>query len=148
MTPTATDLCVICRDRAVDPESPDGWCRQCWQARIDSLAPPMDKYFGRGSERNGHAPGRAPRANDDRHLAAESFLGIKAEPTRWLWDGRIPLGTATLLVGREKLGKSTLSVELAASLSRGDLQGHLHGQPAASLSSPMRTARRGRSSRG
>jgi hypothetical protein len=68
-----------------------------------------------------------------RRLVAERFTDVTAEPTRWLWEGRMPLGTATLLVGREKLGKSTLSVELAARLSRGDLAGDLHGHPAASL---------------
>lgn len=70
---------------------------------------------------------------DARTLAAEPFAGIRAERTRWLWDGRIPLGTATLLVGREKLGKSTLTNELAAQLSRGILPGSLAGIPADTL---------------
>jgi AAA domain len=73
----------------------------------------------------------AVRAERARRLRAERFLEVKAEATRWLWDGRIPLGTATLLVGREKLGKSTLSTELAARLSRGELPGDL--QAAAAL---------------
>lgn len=68
-----------------------------------------------------------------RQLTAESFAAIRAERTRWLWDGRIPLGAATLLVGREKLGKSTLTCELAARLSRGNLDGALAGQPTSSL---------------
>ena len=55
-------------------------------------------------------------ARHPRSLEAESFAEIRAERTRWLWEGRIPLGTATLLVGREKLGKSTLTIELAARL--------------------------------
>ena len=37
------------------------------------------------------------------------------------------------LVGREKLGKSTLTAELAAQLSRGRLDGDLAGKPAATL---------------
>ncbi len=40
---------------------------------------------------------------------------------------------ATLLVGREKLGKSTLTAELAARLSRGTLEGDLRGTHAATL---------------
>jgi hypothetical protein len=75
----------------------------------------------------------APKTDDGRVLAIESFAGIRAERTRWLWDGRIPLGAATLLVGREKLGKSTLTDELAARLSQGELDGDLHGNPVASL---------------
>jgi hypothetical protein len=69
----------------------------------------------------------------DRSLVAESFATISAERTLWLWDGRIPLGTATLLVGREKLGKSTLTIELAARLSRGELAGDLEGSPSDTL---------------
>jgi hypothetical protein len=72
-------------------------------------------------------------AGRGRTLTAESFHKVKAEATRWLWDGRIPLGTVTLRVGREKLGKSTLCVELAARLSRGELEGDLAGTPIDSL---------------
>jgi len=79
---------------------------------------------------NGSAPCSAPAG---RAVSAESFAGIRAERTRWLWDQRIPLGTATLLVGREKLGKSTLTAELAAQLSRGALTGDLTGEAAATL---------------
>lgn len=65
----------------------------------------------------------------DRVIVAESFADIQAERTRWLWRGRIPLAAPTLLVGREKLGKSTLTVELAACVSRGRLPGDLAGEP-------------------
>lgn len=82
--------------------------------------------------RNGSGQARAePRGG--RAIVAETLAGIRAERARWLWAGRVPLGTATLLVGREKLGKSTLSVELAAQLSRGTLEGDLRGDPAATL---------------
>jgi len=65
----------------------------------------------------------------DRVIVAESFADIRAERTRWLWQGRILLGAPTLLVGREKLGKSTLTVALAANVSRGTLAGDLAGEP-------------------
>lgn len=38
---------------------------------------------------------------------------------RWLWPGRIPLGRLTLLVGRPGDGKSFLTANLAANVSRG-----------------------------
>jgi RecA-family ATPase len=41
----------------------------------------------------------------------------------WVWNGRIPRGGITLIVGDGGVGKSTLSVELAARLSRGELSG-------------------------
>lgn len=68
-------------------------------------------------------------SRNGRLVTAESFASIRAERTRWLWAGRIPLGAPTLLVGREKLGKSTFSNELAARLTRGELAGDLAGAP-------------------
>jgi hypothetical protein len=62
--------------------------------------------------------------NGGRAIVAESFASIRAEHTHWLWDGRIPLRAPTLLVGREKLGKSTLTVALAAGVSRGTYLPH------------------------
>jgi len=82
---------------------------------------------------NANGNGRPRSRNGDRTVTAERFSAIAAERTRWLWDQRIPLGTGVLLVGREKLGKSTLTVELAAQVSRGLLDGDLAGQPAATL---------------
>jgi RecA-family ATPase len=83
--------------------------------------------------RNGSAERNGSAGDRGRTVTAEAFAAIAAERTRWLWDRRIPLGTATLLVGREKLGKSTLTAELGAQLSRGLLEGDLAGQPAATL---------------
>lgn len=65
-----------------------------------------------------------------RVVTAMGFDSISIERTAWLWAGRIPLGAPTLLVGREKLGKSTLTVKLAADVSRGTLDGDLKGKPA------------------
>jgi hypothetical protein len=41
----------------------------------------------------------------------------------WLWEGRIPLGVLSLLVGPAGRGKSTLAYDLAARVTRGQL-GH------------------------
>lgn len=74
-----------------------------------------------------------PETKGERVIVAESFASIRAERTRWLWAGRIPLRAPTLLVGREKTGKSTLTCELAARLSRGGLAGDFEGEPADTL---------------
>jgi AAA domain len=68
-----------------------------------------------------------------RVIVAESFASIRTERPRWAWAGRIPLRAPTLLVGREKLGKSTLTVALAAGVSRGTLPGDLAGEPSSVL---------------
>lgn len=44
---------------------------------------------------------------------------VRPERVVWLWDGRIPLGKLTILDGDPGLGKSTLSLDLAAHVSRG-----------------------------
>jgi len=54
-------------------------------------------------------------------------------PVRWVWRGKLPESAVTLLAGRPKLGKSLLSIWLAAQISRGLLEGAYLGQPARTL---------------
>jgi len=44
---------------------------------------------------------------------------IRAQPVRWLWPGRIPLGKLTLIGGDPCLGKSVLTTDLAARVTIG-----------------------------
>lgn len=44
---------------------------------------------------------------------------VKAKPIRWLWDGHIPHGSMTLVIGDPGLGKSQLTLDIAARVSRG-----------------------------
>jgi hypothetical protein len=44
---------------------------------------------------------------------------IEQTRVRWLWEGRIPLGAITLLDGDPGLGKSLLTIDLAARVSTG-----------------------------
>ena len=44
---------------------------------------------------------------------------VKPEPVRWLWPRRIALGKLTLLVGDPGLGKSFITLDMAARISRG-----------------------------
>ena len=55
--------------------------------------------------------------------------GVEPRPVRWLWNGRLPLGTLALVAGREGIGKSTFAYDLAARVTRGDLPGVFEGQP-------------------
>ncbi len=47
----------------------------------------------------------------------------------YLWEGRIPLGAATVMPGEEGIGKSTVLTRLAADVTRGTLPGDLSGHP-------------------
>ncbi len=44
---------------------------------------------------------------------------VKPEPIAWLWPGRIALGKLTLIAGDPGLGKSFLTLDMAARVSRG-----------------------------
>ena len=45
---------------------------------------------------------------------------VKPEAVRWLWEQRIALGKLTVFAGRPDLGKSFITLDLAARVSRGD----------------------------
>ena len=44
---------------------------------------------------------------------------VKPERVKWLWVGRVPRGMITLVDGDPGLGKSTMTLDLAARVSRG-----------------------------
>jgi putative DNA primase/helicase len=46
---------------------------------------------------------------------------VQAETVHWLWRGRIPFAKLTALDGDPGLGKSTLTLDIAARLTRGDV---------------------------
>jgi hypothetical protein len=62
---------------------------------------------------------------------------FQPEPVRWLWAGRMPAGTLTLLIGDPGLGKSILTLDLAARVSRGGPLPALDGEHVAA---PVRDA--------
>jgi len=68
-----------------------------------------------------------------RRVSFTAASEIKARSTQWVWNGFLPLGELSLLVGREGLGKSTVFYERAARLSRGLLPGIYFGQPKATV---------------
>ena len=72
------------------------------------------------------------------HRAAD----IRPEAVRWLWTGRVPAGTLTVLDGDPGKGKSTLTATLAAAVSTGRaLPGDISSTGAGSSSSPSRMIR-------
>lgn len=52
-------------------------------------------------------------------LSVRRYADIERERLDWLWSGYIPLGKLTILDGDPKLGKSTLMLDIAARVSRG-----------------------------
>jgi AAA domain/Bifunctional DNA primase/polymerase, N-terminal len=70
-----------------------------------------------------------PNGDTDRRLALTPAADLKPRRVRWLWDGRLALGTLGLLAGPEGLGKSTIAYWVAARITRGELPGEHFGHP-------------------
>ena len=80
-------------------------------------APRQPRPSTNGHAPNGHASPSPLKPSPTPvliHLAS-----VPREPVRWLMDGWIPDGTLSILDGDPGLGKSTLTLDLAARLSRG-----------------------------
>ncbi|MEQ8784808.1 MAG: AAA family ATPase [Pirellulaceae bacterium] len=54
------------------------------------------------------------------HAILQGLAGVTRELLDWLWPGRISLGKLTLLAGDPGLGKSFVTLDMAARVSRGD----------------------------
>ena len=87
-------------------------------------------WLGAGLTREGLLAvlGAAERVVVAEHDAAEvprsaprliRMSDVEPAEVRWLWPGRVPLGRMTLLVGRPGEGKSFLTADMAARVSRG-----------------------------
>jgi RecA-family ATPase len=55
-----------------------------------------------------------------RGLVAHRASEIIIEPVEWLWPGRIAIGKQTLMAGEAGLGKSQVSIAMAATVTTGD----------------------------
>jgi AAA domain-containing protein len=59
--------------------------------------------------------------SDDRSVVIKSMNQYTTTPIRWLEEGRIALGKLTLIAGDPGLGKSFITLDMAARVSRGEL---------------------------
>ena len=70
-----------------------------------------------------------PSRNGLGELDVVTASSVTPTNVRWHWQGWLPLGMTSLLVGLPGLGKTTLALKLAADATRGALDGALNGQP-------------------
>lgn len=64
-----------------------------------------------------------------RKLTLISADTIKTESTTWVYEGRIPENDITIICGDPDVGKSMITHDIAARLTRGQLEGVFKGQP-------------------
>jgi putative DNA primase/helicase len=89
--------------------------RQCKPPLDDADLQRLATYVG--SKAPGF-PGQRPQETSA-EVELQSFRDVTAERVRWLWHQRIPLGKLTLFVGDPGKGKSLVTVDIAARMSRG-----------------------------
>jgi hypothetical protein len=65
--------------------------------------------------------GRDPQTPPNRRLSVIKDSDVERKPVTWLWPGWLPLRKLVALDGDPDTGKSTMSVDLAARVSRGGL---------------------------
>jgi hypothetical protein len=63
--------------------------------------------------------GNALVGESESHIAYRRVSEIQAKPIRWLWQGRIARGKVSMLAGNPGLGKSQVTVSMAAVVSTG-----------------------------
>jgi putative DNA primase/helicase len=65
------------------------------------------------------APGPAVPVESRRRVRLTRAIDVGSSWVDWLWAGRVPLGMITMLAGDPKLGKSYVTLAMAAAVSRG-----------------------------
>jgi len=92
---------------------------------------------------NGSAPNPETTAKGGKRLVVHNADMVDPEPVEWLWAGRIAIGKTTLIGGDPGLGKSQLSIFIAATITQAGLWPCQEGKPPAKRSVIMLSAEDG-----
>ena len=60
------------------------------------------------------------RSKPTEKIVVRNYSRIQSEAIRWLWDSRIPMGKLTIIAGEPGVGKSFLTLDIAARVSNGE----------------------------
>lgn len=106
--------------------------RESWPLRAAEIADEFHRRESNGAARNGDRQDVQVNGHDPagRQLVLTTIASVQPESVRWAWRDRIVLGMLNVIVGEPGLGKSTLAYDLAAKMSRGELDGDLYGHAA------------------
>ncbi len=85
--------------------------RVCYEELSRTFAVDVDHGHSRNGQRSPNEPLR--------HPVSVCMADVVAEQVQWLWPKRIPLGKVTVFEGHPDVGKSTVSIDIAARVSKG-----------------------------
>lgn len=75
----------------------------------------------------GQEPGEPPvKKHNFTLVSAAQLISEPCPETSWIWEGILPQGGSSLVVAKPKVGKTTLGINLAIAVARGD---HFLGRP-------------------
>ena len=95
-----------------EPPEPDPEAMREIQRRVDAI-PPIDDDKAWGSE------SWVSSALEVAEPVLIHMPGVKELPVEWLWERRIPRAAVVILDGHPGTGKSTIALDLAAHVSKG-----------------------------
>lgn len=99
--------------------------RQMFQAVVSTWEPPLDwnDYWRQFESARAFVEKDRPQAfvadADKSPVTIQMAADVEMEPVEWLWDGMIAKGKPHMLTGEPGLGKSQITCDIAARLSRG-----------------------------
>ena len=86
---------------------------------MSKLAKEIAAQTPKRSARTHGAPNAAPTKSVASEAIVHRLSDVQPEELQWLWPNQIPLGKLTLLAGDPGLGKSFVTCDMAARVSRG-----------------------------
>jgi 5S rRNA maturation endonuclease (ribonuclease M5) len=107
---------VKIKDAADWVEAHDGQDAEALAALLLALAETAPRY----SPPTDAQPQDSPDDAEAEHGVFVRLSDVAPQPVRWLWPGRIALGKLCIEAGPPGLGKSCISLDLAARVTRGD----------------------------
>ncbi len=100
--------------------------RQMFQAVVSTWEPPLDwnDYWRQFDSARQFVERDRPQAfvadAEKGPVAIQMAADVEMEPVEWLWDGMIAKGKPHMLTGEPGLGKSQITIDIAARLSKGE----------------------------
>ena len=110
------DLLRTWNDRC-NPPLDDSELQSCVASAMTNGKPRQPKEAAASSKTEQQSPGTTEGAAT--HPEIIRLCDVQPEAIEWLWPGRIAIGKITLLAGNPGLGKSFVTLDIAARVSRG-----------------------------